>query len=129
MAGADRGRRVAGSVAVAILLAACSGADGGDGTPDATGTTSETDSPGAGTAITIESTASGFDPNTINVSGPTEVTITNNDSITHTFTLDDGSVSELIAGGETVTITVDVSETTGWVCNIHPSMTGTIEVT
>jgi plastocyanin len=56
------------------------------------------------------------------------VTITNNDSATHTFTLDDGSVDETIAGGERVTVTVDVSETTGWVCSIHPGMTGTVEV-
>ncbi|MGA9162489.1 MAG: cupredoxin domain-containing protein [Actinomycetota bacterium] len=78
--------------------------------------------------MTIESTASGFEPNTITVSGPTEITVTNNDSVTHTFTLDDNSASELLAGGATVTVSVDVSETTGFHCNIHPEMTGTIEV-
>ena len=109
-----------GLFAVSIVFAACSSDDG------ATGTKSETGSTAGETTITIEGSA--FDPNTITVSGPTEVTITNRDSFTHTFTLDDGSVSELIAGGDTAIVTIDVSETTGWVCNIHPEMTGTIEV-
>jgi plastocyanin len=126
-------RFLAGLFAVSIVLAACSSDEGGGGstaptggTGGATGATSETGSAGGETTITIAGFA--FDPGTITVSGPTEVTISNQDSATHTFTLDDGSVDETIAGGETVTVTVDVSETTGWVCNIHPSMTGTVEV-
>ena len=39
--------------------------------------------------------------------GSTEITITNADSVDHTFTLDDGSVDETIAAGETVTVTVE----------------------
>lgn len=128
MAGAKWVRFFAGMFAVSVVMAACGSDGGGDGTTAATGTTSETGSPGGATTITIESTASGFDPNTITLSGPTEVTITNNDSVAHTFTLDDGSATELIAGGETVTVTVDVSSSTGFHCNIHPEMTGTIEV-
>ena len=69
-----------------------------------------------------------FDPSTVTVSGPTDITITNDDSATHTFTLDDGSVDETIEPGATVTVTVDVAATTGFHCNIHPQMTGTIEV-
>jgi plastocyanin len=69
-----------------------------------------------------------FDPSTISVSGPTEFTITNNDSATHTFTLDDGSVDAEIAGGESTAVTIDVSESTGFVCRFHPQMTGTVEV-
>jgi plastocyanin len=126
-------RLLAGLFAVSIVLVACSSDEGGSAstaptgvTSAATGAASETGSTGGGTTITIAGFA--FDPNSISVSGPTEVTITNNDSATHTFTLDDGSVDEMIAGGETVTVTVDVSETTGFHCNIHPSMTGTLEV-
>ena len=117
-------RFTGGLFAVVIVLAACSSDDGGGGSEKATG--GPGDDTASGTTITIE--GSTFDPDTITVSGPTEVTISNTDSFTHTFTLDDGSVSELIAGGETVTVTIDVSETTGWVCNIHPGMSGTIEV-
>jgi plastocyanin len=56
------------------------------------------------------------------------VTVTNEDSATHTFTLDDGSVDETVEQGATVTVTVDVSASTGFHCNIHPQMTGQIEV-
>jgi plastocyanin len=124
---------IAGIFAMALVLAACGGDDDGGETtgPTATGPTAtgETDGGGGGgggTEITIEGFA--FNPSTITVSGPTEVTVTNNDTAPHTFTLDDGSVDLALAVGETGTATVDVSETTGFTCTIHPSMTGTVEV-
>ena len=123
-------RLVAGLFVLSLVVAACSSDDNGGGTTDttggATGTTAETGSSGGGTTVTIAGFA--FDPDTITVSGPTEVTITNNDSATHTFTLDDGSVDETIEPGATETVTVDVSASTGFHCNIHPQMTGQIEV-
>lgn len=119
-------RAVAVVFALGFVLAACGGDDdgGGEETGGATGT--ETGD-GAGVAITIADFA--FDPTTITVSGPTEVTITNDDDAAHTFTLDDGSVDQEIAGGESATVTVDVSASTGWACRFHPAMTGTVEVT
>jgi len=123
-------RLVAGLFVLSLVVAACSSDDGGGGTTGttggATGTTAETGSSGGGTTITIAGFA--FDPNTITVSGPTEVTITNNDSTTHTFTLDDGSVDQTMDPGATETVTVDVSASTGFHCKIHPQMTGQIEV-
>ena len=125
-------RLVAGLFVLSLVVAACGGDDdGGDttgttGTTGATGATEETGSTGGGTSITIADFA--FDPNTITVSGPTEVTITNDDDITHTFTLDDDSVDETIDAGATATVTVDVSQTTGFHCTIHPQMIGTVEV-
>jgi plastocyanin len=123
-------RLVAGLFVLSLVVAACSSDDDGGGTTDttggATGTTAETGSSGGGTTITIAGFA--FDPDTITVSGPTEVTITNDDSTTHTFTLDDGSVDETVEPGTTETVTVDVSASTGFHCNIHPQMTGQIEV-
>jgi plastocyanin len=124
-------RLVAAAIAVALVLAACGGDDDGDGettggaTGGATGAT-EGGATGGGTAITIEGFA--FDPGTIQVSGETTLTITNNDSAAHTFTLDDGSLDEEIAGGESVEVTVNPSETTGFHCEFHPQMTGTLEV-
>jgi plastocyanin len=121
---------VAGLFVLSLVVAACSSDDNGGGTTDttggATGTTAETGSSGGGTTITIAGFA--FDPDTITVSGPTEVTVTNDDSTTHTFTLDDGSVDETVEPGATETVTVDVSASTGFHCNIHPQMTGQIEV-
>jgi plastocyanin len=121
---------VAGLFVLSLVVAACSSDDDGGGTTDttggATGTTAETGSSGGGTTITIAGFA--FDPDTITVSGPTEVTVTNDDSTTHTFTLDDGSVDQTVEPGATETVTVDVSASTGFHCNIHPQMTGQIEV-
>ena len=120
-------RLVAGLFVLSLVVAACGGDDDGGGTTDTTGgATAETGTDGGGTTITIAGFA--FDPSTITVSGPTEVTVTNEDSAPHTFTLDDGSVDEAVDAGETVTVTVDVSASTGFHCNIHPQMTGQIEV-
>jgi plastocyanin len=123
------GRLVAGVIVVGLVLAACSSDDdggdatGGGTTDQATGATGDA---GGGTAVTIADFA--FDPATIEVSGETTLTITNDDTATHTFTLDDGSVDEEIAAGESVDVTVNVSETTGFHCELHPAMTGSLEV-
>jgi plastocyanin len=124
-------RLVAGLFVLSLVVAACSSDDNGGGTTattgGATGTTAATGGGGGGgTTITIAGFA--FDPDTITLSGPTEVTVTNEDTTTHTFTLDDGSVDETVEPGATVTVTVDVSAATGFHCNIHPQMTGQIEV-
>ena len=124
-------RLVAGLFVLSLVVAACSSDDNGGGTTattgGATGTTAATGGGGGGgTTITIAGFA--FDPDTITLSGPTEVTVTNEDTTTHTFTLDDGSVDETVDPGATVTVTVDVSAATGFHCNIHPQMTGQIEV-
>jgi len=127
-------RLVAGLFVLSLVVAACSSDDNGGGTTattggatgGATGSTAATGGGGGGTTITIAGFA--FDPSTITVSGPTEVTITNNDSTTHTFTLDDGSVDQTMDPGATETVTIDVSAATGFHCNIHPQMTGQIEV-
>jgi len=120
-------RLVAGLFLLSLVVAACSSDDGGGTTGTTGGATGATETgSGGGTTITIAGFA--FDPDTITVSGPTEVTITNNDSTTHTFTLDDGSVDETIDPGATETVTVDVSASTGFHCKIHPKMTGQIEV-
>jgi plastocyanin len=118
-------RLLAGVFALSLLLAACGGDDDGGEETGGGGETAETGGGGA-TSITIADFA--FDPNTISVSGPTEVTITNEDTAAHTFTLDDGSVDQEIAAGESATVTVDVTESTGFVCRFHPQMTGTVEV-
>lgn len=122
-------RLVAGLFVLSLVVAACGDDDdGGDttGTTGETRTTGETGGGGGGTSITIADFA--FDPNTITVSGPTDVTITNDDSAPHTFTADDDSFDVQIAPGATETVTVDVSQTTGFHCTIHPDMTGTVEV-
>ena len=117
--------RVAALLVVTLVASACSSNDeGGDELLADTG--SGELAPGAA-QIGIADLA--FEPSTLTVaSGSTDITITNADSTDHTFTLDDGSVDEPVGAGETVTVTVDLSSSAGFHCEIHPSMTGTLEV-
>lgn len=70
-----------------------------------------------------------FSPANISVDTGHTVTFTNNDSVTHTVTADDGSFdSSSIAPGKTFSKTFATAGTFTYHCSIHPSMTGTIEV-
>jgi plastocyanin len=115
-------RLAIGLFTVALLVAACSSDDDGGGGDTGGGDTGG----GGGSTITIEGNA--FDPSTVSVSGSTTFTVTNNDGVDHTLTLDDDSAEVELAGGESGEITVDIAESTGFHCEIHPSMTGTFEV-
>ena len=122
MRGTRSARLVIGMFAISLVLGACSSDDDGGGETggDATG------GGGGGTTITIEGSA--YDPSTVQVSGATTITVTNNDSVSHTLTLDDGSGEVELDGGASGELTVDISETAGFHCEIHSSMTGTFEV-
>ena len=53
----------------------------------------------------------------------------NDDSVEHSFTLDDDSASQDVEAGESSSITINVSDGIGWHCEYHPdTMKGTIEV-
>lgn len=123
MRGSRSARLVTGVFAISLVLGACSSDDdGGDGGETGGGTTGG----GGGSTITIEGSA--YDPSTVQVSGATTITVVNNDGVNHTLTLDDDSAEVELAGGESGELTVDISETTGFHCEIHASMTGTFEV-
>jgi plastocyanin len=121
---------ISGLFAITLALAACGGDDDGTdgGATAATAATGATSETGAGGTKEIFIQGFRFSPGTLEISGSTEVTITNNDMAPHTFTLDDESIDEDVAGGETITVTLDLSESTGYFCRLHPDMTGTIEV-
>jgi plastocyanin len=111
--------------AIAILTtvaAACSSDDGGDtGGGTATGS--------GGPTVTMKDIA--FDPTTLTVTAGQDTTIqlVNEDGVEHSFTLDDDSASQDVEGGESSSVTINVSETIGWHCEYHPdTMKGTIEV-
>lgn len=120
---------------VMFITAACSGDDGaGNGTGSTETGSTETGStetggevvPGSATIAIADLT---FAPTTLPVaSGSTDIEITNADGVDHTFTLDDMSVDETIPAGGSATVTVDLTESSGFHCEIHPSMTGTLEV-
>jgi len=111
---------LAAVTALTLAGAACSSDDGG-GSSDAGGGAAD---------MTITVKDFEFDPSTIDVSsGETTIEITNTGAVEHSFTLDDDSVSQDIEPGESQTVTVDLTATTGFHCKYHPDqMTGTLQV-
>ncbi len=118
-------------VALALVTAACSSSSS-----SSTSTSSSVSSPasptgggGGASGTTIDVSGFAFHPDSLNVSaGSVTLTVTNSDTTAHTFTLDDGSSSTDLPAGETQTIKLGLTQTVGFHCNIHPSMTGTLNV-
>lgn len=80
-----------------------------------------------GTAITISSFAFG-EPAAAAVGG--EVTVTNTDATSHTWTARDGTFdSGSLGGGDSFSFVFDAAGDYDFFCSIHPSMTGSISVT
>lgn len=116
-------------LALTLVLAACSSNTGDGSSPTSVPSATQTSSGGGSTSATIVAQGFAFSPDSVDVSaGAVTLTVTNEDSAEHTFTLDDGSSNTNLAPGKTVEITLDLSKTVGWHCTIHPSMTGTLNV-
>jgi plastocyanin len=96
--------------------AAASTTAGGDG--------ATTPAPGEG-SITIADLA--FPAETHAKAGAT-IKITNNDSVTHTVTADDGSFNVEVPGGKTVDLAAPAAGTYPFHCTIHSFMHGTLVV-
>jgi len=112
-------------VAVVLVFTVAGCSSGGDEGP----TTGQDGDVLPGTAaIGIADLA--FEPSVLTVvRGTTAITITNSDSVDHTFTLDTGVVDEPIPAGQTVEVTVSLENSAGFHCEIHPQMTGKLQVT
>lgn len=97
-----------------------------------TATTSAASAPAAATkTVTIKGFA--FSPATLTIAKGTTVTITNQDSATHTFTsganrTKDGKIDQQISGGNDATVTFDTAGTFQIFCSIHSSMAMTVTV-
>lgn len=107
---------------IGLLLVACGGSDDPGDDPD----------PGTGNAadsVTISIDGFAFSEPGEVTEGET-VTVTNNDSTTHTWTSNDGVFdSSGISPGESFEFTFEDAGTYSYFCNIHPTMTGSITVT
>ena len=116
--------------ALTLVGVACSSNDNGGGsTGGATGGATGGGSTGGGASVTMSVKDFEFDPSTVPVSsGETTITITNNGAVQHSFTLDDNSVSQIIAPGATETVTVNITADAGFHCQFHSQMTGTLTV-
>ncbi len=114
-----------------MLLALTLGASacGGGDDPPADG--GDTDGGLVPDTATLSIADLAFEPSTLPIAaGSTDITITNADTTNHTFTLDDGSVDQAVDAGETVTVTVegDSGNSLPFHCEIHSTMTGTLQV-
>lgn len=71
-----------------------------------------------------------FEPGSLQTSVGESVTWTNQDSATHTVTSDGSGpmASGDVAEGETYEVTFDAAGTYEYLCTIHPTMRGTVEV-
>jgi len=129
-------RRLHGTVlalaAVALVTAGCSSTSSTSSTTSTSTATTPASTGGGGggaTSATIVAQNFAFSPDSVDVSaGSVTLTVTNKDTTEHTFTLDDGSSTTNLAPGSTEKIVLDLTQTVGWHCNIHPSMTGTLNV-
>jgi plastocyanin len=104
--------------------------DQGAGNPAATTGTGSPAVAASEQAVMISGFA--FSPQSITVAKGTNVTWTNNDTVTHTVTGDTGAdpgSSGNIAVGGTYAYVFNTPGTYTYHCSIHPSMTGTITVT
>lgn len=115
--------RAARSVLVLALgaaLVACS-----DDTEDASQT-------GAPDAAEVEIERSRYEPPVVTVAVGGEVTFTNLDAATHTVTAESGGSGSFDSGdlaeSASFTQTFDTAGTYRYICEIHPTMEGTVEV-
>lgn len=110
----------------ALFLAACSSSASSSTVPTSAGTGGG----GAGSTLSLTARDFTYTPTTLTANaGTVQVTITNDGSVLHSFTLDDGSVSQDIPPGTSKTVTLDLAGSIAFHCQYHPTqMTGTITV-
>lgn len=110
----------------ALALTACSSA-----TPTVAPTVGATNPTASSVMADVSMKSFAFDPITLTVAVGTSVTWTNNDSVAHDVTADDGSFkSGRIAAGDTFAYTFTAAGTYTYQCTLHqPNMVGTIIVT
>ncbi len=125
-------RLAALAFAVILATAACSGTS--SPAPSAAPSVAPPSiAPSAATSAATGSAVSiagfSFQPSTITISVGTTVKWTNNDSVGHTVTADDGSFkSDTLGSGVTFSHTFATAGTFAYHCAIHASMKGTVTV-
>lgn len=129
------------AISFMVVLAACGGGAGSTSTssaststtvPTTVPTTAPTDTPtiaSTGTGNTVSLASFAFAPTSLTVKVGTKVTWTNNDSVTHTVTADQGVFdSGPLAPGKSFSFTFSQAGTYSYHCSIHRSMTATLVV-
>jgi plastocyanin len=107
-----------GVLFLAVLLGACAN----------TSTQNGSSQPSAD-VVEVNISDFAFDPAAVSIQVGTTVQWTNNDSVTHTVTSDDGLFdSGNLSTNDTFSFTFEEPGTFAYSCAIHPYMAGTIEV-
>lgn len=112
-----RTKRLAVAIGLSMLVTAACGGDGDTSTP-AGGPSAE--------AGSLSMSGFAFVPGDVTTGTGGTLSVTNEDSTTHTFTMDDGSVDQQVGAGQTVEVTVTAAGS--FHCEIHPSMTGAVSL-
>jgi plastocyanin len=111
-----------------LVLAACGGGDGGGGGGSEKGAAS--DQACASDAVVVHMKDIQFDPEKATAKAGQAVCWVNDEDIQHDVSAENGAFeSDLYGKGKTYTTTVADPGTIGYVCTVHPNMTGTLEVT
>lgn len=125
------------AVLALFVLAACGGTPGaatpGAATPGTAapgGATPGGATPGGGgdAAASVDIVDFAFEPATIDVATGQTITWTNTGAAPHTVTFADGPDSGNMAPGATFEHAFDAAGSFEYVCAIHPTMTGTVNV-
>ena len=129
---------IAVTAVAALSVVACSSDDGGGNSPSAAATGANGASCTADNAVdltgddpfTITIKDFAYDPDCFAAASASAITITNEDAVTHTFTIDGTPVDVTVPAGETFN-----GESAGLApgtyqvhCTIHPSIKGTVIV-
>jgi plastocyanin len=124
-----------------LSLTACSGGTATSPGAASPAPTTVASAPGGGAGACAPSTAAGtvtaamadiaFEPAQISAKVGDVIAWTNEDSVQHTATLKDdpACTTANLGGGETGALMFSAAGSYPFFCKIHPSMTGTIEVT
>jgi len=123
-------------LALSMVLVACSSSDGGGEATTSPGSTGSTgsDCPDltAGDTFTLTISDFAFSPDCLTARAAQGITIVNQDTATHSFTIEGTQVDVTVEGGSTFNgepVTgVLAPGTYDFSCRFHPQMTGTITV-
>jgi plastocyanin len=121
---------IAGLLALTVFAAGCGGGYGGDQTATQPAAAKAAKAPKTAATV-VELSSSTFQPAAIDVKAGETVTFVNRDRIAHTATATAGATfdSGTMAAGATFDFVAAKAGKISYVCNFHPGMTGTINVT
>ena len=126
-------------LALGLVAAGCGGDDdddGGGGAAETTEQPADTAAEDTGGGETVEVGMKGiqFDPDSATVKAGGTVKWTNNESVPHDVTKEDGPGAKFSSGtgnmkqGDTYEQTFKEAGTVNYVCTVHPNMKGTVTV-